>query len=113
MFPAVIGIQQQQLAVSEVTEIAPPGDTSRLDDLVAATKDVDPILHRVATYAKRQGHLYDKATLTENAKALYGDDIAPGAQDPGTRHEYHDVQASGQSKAVYGNRARESDFLKD
>jgi hypothetical protein len=65
----------------------------------------DPILKNAAdAEASRQGHRYNNTRLEEKARALYGNDLAPGATAPRFGHDYSNSYAGGEKKALYGDR---------
>jgi hypothetical protein len=104
LFPATRAAQQA-IATQDVRAIAPPGDTPRLELLTAAATQIDPMLQNAAeAEMKRQGHKYSKIKLEETAKVLFGNDYAKDAKDPGTRHDFNDMLASGDARAICGDR---------
>lgn len=85
--------------------IAPSGQTDRLELLAAVAMQTDPILKNAAdAEASRQGHRYNNTRLEEKARALYGNDLAPGATAPRFGHDYSNSYAGGEKKALYGDR---------
>ena len=111
MFPAATQKAQDQLAAVELEEVAPPGNSQRLELLLEAAKDVDPILYERAADVKREGHYYENATLADRAIVVFGNQLALGAQDPGTRHEYRNISVSGDTKAIIGDRVGMEDIF--
>lgn len=103
MFPAQIEKVQHDLAAIELKEIAPPGNTERLELLSAESEDIDPILNQVVVEATRGGHFYHNMIAKDDAKVSYGNQLVPGAKDPNTRHSYHDSTVEGRAHAHYGD----------
>ncbi|KAK3711905.1 hypothetical protein LTR37_009423 [Vermiconidia calcicola] len=95
--------KRRNLAAADLAELAPPGDSRRLNLLLATAKDVDPILFDRAAQVERKGHYFENAKLAGRAKAFHGNQYAVGAQDPGTRHEFRNVSASDEAMAFYGD----------
>lgn len=105
-FPA---LQERQLVIAQrdVQEIAPTGNIDQLQQLAATAMQMDdPWLRAAAESAgeELQGHLFSNIQTTHRAKALFGDDFAKDAQDPGTRHSFHNIVGRGEVMASYGNR---------
>ncbi len=85
--------------------IAPVGQTDRLELLAAVAMQTDLMLKNAAdAEASRQGHTYNNTKLEERARALYGNDLAPGATESRSRHDFSNSYAGGDARAIYGNR---------
>ena len=112
LFPAdeYPALQERQLDVArrDVEELAPAGNIEQLKLLAATAMQLDDPWLRAAAEAageNRQGHTFSYMELQDTAKAVYGDDFARNATDPGTRHRFHKVVARGGARALYGNRS--------
>ena len=85
--------------------IAPVGQTDRLELLAAVAMQTDPILKNAAdAEASRQGHRYNNTRLEERARAVYGNEIAPGQKETRARHYFSNSYAGGEARAIYGDR---------
>ena len=119
LFPAerFPGLQDRQLVVArqDVEEIAPSGNVEHLRLLATAAMQMDDPWLRAAAEAageNRSGHRFSNMQTTEKARALFGDDLAKDAKDPGSRHDFHNIVASGECRVLYGNRVGwEKSFL--
>lgn len=103
MFPAVKETIQR-LAADDVLDIAPPGNIRRLQLLKDLAADTDPMIEQSARQELLSGHVFGKATASDDTQVMYGDEVGEGATHAGARHQYQNVSATRRAKVQYGNR---------
>ena len=111
LFPATQG-RLQQLSLEEAQEMK---EEPSLGVLEEAAEDIDPLLQTSVqqVLTGREGHIFTRNLVTDDARVRFGDENVAGASLTGSRHTYDSNIASGKSRVHYGNKFSGNGVLDD